>query len=582
MTSLTEFFNKHEDDALKGISHKNSIIKRNIIAYMAVNGECTLSELTKELHISVPTITKLVQELVDENIVTDLGKVETPGGRRPNIFGLANSAIYFAGVNVGRDNMTFLITDLQNNIIKEEYDYTFELQDRPQCFERICSNIENFIATCGIDRGKILGLGVCMTGRVNPDTGRSYKYFTSSEQSLREVLEERVGLRVLLENDTRARCYAEYTCGKSKDESNVLYLHMGRGVAIGIVVDGQLYYGKSGFAGEFGHIPFFDNEIICSCGKKGCLETEVSGIAIEDKMCHLIEKGVNTILKEKYDQQKSIHIDDIIAAAKNDDNLSIELIEEAGEKVGKAVAFLINTFQPRDGHRRRQYGRRRRLHHAPPQVCNQQIFAQPRIQGHQIPRIEDDRERERMGCGNAHPQQDHRHLMNLEGRTTRLRALEPGDIELMYAWENDTQIWGVSGTLAPFSRHTLERFIEGQQFDIFQTRQQRLIIETPEGLPVGALDLFDLDPVNLRAGVGILIHDTAQRGKGYAADAVETVCSYARDMLHLHQLWCSVEAGNAASLALFRNAGFSETGVRKEWLRLADGFHDEVFLQKIL
>lgn len=101
-----------------------------------------------------------------------------------------------------------------------------------------------------------------------------------------------------------------------------------------------------------------------------------------------------------------------------------------------------------------------------------------------------------------------------------------------------------------FSRHTLERFIEEQQFDIFQTRQQRLIIETPEGLPVGALDLFDLDPVNLRAGVGILIHDTAQRGKGYAADAVETVCSYARDMLHLHQLWCSVEAGNAASLAL--------------------------------
>ena len=118
--------------------------------------------------------------------------------------------------------------------------------------------------------------------------------------------------------------------------------------------------------------------------------------------------------------------------------------------------------------------------------------------------------------------------MNLEGRTTRLRALEPGDIELMYAWENDTEIWGVSGTLAPFSRHTLERFIEEQQFDIFQTRQQRLIIETPEGLPVGALDLFDLDPVNLRAGVGILIHDTAQRGKGYAADAVETVCSSGR------------------------------------------------------
>ncbi len=331
---------------MKGITHKNSLIKRSIIAHMAVNGESTLSELTRELHISVPTMTKLVQELVDENIVSDLGKVETPGGRRPNIFGLASSAIYFAGINVGRDGMTFLITDLQNNIIKEETDPTFELQDRPQCLERILASIEEFIASCGIDRAKILGIGVCMTGRVNPDTGRSYKYFTSSEQSLRELIEARTGIRVLLENDTRSRCYAEYTCGKSKEESNVLYLHMGRGVAIGIVVDGKLYYGKSGFAGEFGHIPFFDNEIICSCGKKGCLETEVSGIAIEDKMRSQIEKGVNTILREQYARQKTIHIDDIIDAAKHDDTLSIELIEEAGEKVGKAVAFLINTFNP--------------------------------------------------------------------------------------------------------------------------------------------------------------------------------------------------------------------------------------------
>ena len=582
MTSLTEFFNKHEDDTLKGISHKNSIIKRNIIAHMAVNGECTLSELTKELHISVPTITKLVQELVDENIVTDLGKVETPGGRRPNIFGLANSAIYFAGVNVGRDNMTFLITDLQNNIIKEEYDYTFELLDRPQCIERICTNIENFIATCGIDRGKILGLGVCMTGRVNPDTGRSYKYFTTSEQSLRDLLEERLGIRVLLENDTRARCYAEYTCGKSKDESNVLYLHMGRGVAIGIVVDGQLYYGKSGFAGEFGHIPFFDNEIICSCGKKGCLETEVSGIAIEDKMSHLIERGVNTILKEKYDKQKSIHIDDIIAAAKNDDNLSIELIEEAGEKVGKAVAFLINTFNPETvivGGNMAAAGDYIML---PPQIGDQQILAQPRLQGYQIPRIEDDRECQRLGRGDAYPQQDHRHLMNLEGRTTRLRALEPGDIDLMYAWENDTAVWSVSGTLAPFSRHTLERFIQEQQFDIFQTRQQRLVIETLGGIPVGALDFFELDPINRRAGIGILIHDDALRGKGYASDAVETACRYAREVLNLHQLWCNVGSDNAPSRRLFAKAGFAEIGVKRDWLWRPDGYGDEILLQKIL
>ena len=184
--------------------------------------------------------------------MNDLGKVETPGGRRPNVFGLANSAIYFAGVNVARDNMTFVITDLQNNLIKEVTDNTFELQNRPQCLEKICSNIEHFIDTCGIDRSKILGLGVSIVGRVNPETGRSYMYFTSNEESLRDIIQKRINMRVLLENDTRARCYAEYNCSRSKEESDVIYLHLGRGVAIGIVIDGKLYYGKNGFAGEFG------------------------------------------------------------------------------------------------------------------------------------------------------------------------------------------------------------------------------------------------------------------------------------------------------------------------------------------
>ena len=346
MTSLAEFFNIKQGDKLKGVTHKNNTIKRNIIAYMAVNGECALSELTKELDISVPTITKLVQELIEDNIVNDLGKVETPGGRRPNVFGLANSAIYFVGVNVGRDNMTYVVTDLQNNIIKEVTDTSFELQNRPQCLEKICANIEDFVENCGVDRSKILGVGVSIVGRVNPETGRSYAYFTSSEESLRDIIQERIKIRVLLENDTRARCYAEYNFNRSKEENDIIYLHLGRGVAIGIVIDGKLYYGKNGFAGEFGHIPFFDNETICACGKKGCLETEVSGIAIEEKFVKLVKKGVNTILRDKFDRGEQIHINDIIAAAQNDDNLSIELIEEVGEKLGKAVAFLINTFNP--------------------------------------------------------------------------------------------------------------------------------------------------------------------------------------------------------------------------------------------
>lgn len=346
MITLKEFFNQHEDETLKGISHKNNLIKRNIVAHMAVGGECTLADLTKELHISVPTITKLVSELVAEEIVVDNGKVETSGGRRPNVYGLANSAIYFAGMDIGRDHLRLVITDLKNNIILSKTEDNFELNDSQASLDRICTLLVNFLDGCGIDRNKILGAGVCIAGRVNPVTGRSYLYFTSQERSLREIIEERVGIRVLLENDTRARCYAEYSAGNTRDENDILYLHLGRGVAIGIVMDGKLYYGKSGFAGEFGHTPFFNNEIICACGKKGCLETEVSGIAIEEKIVALIRKGVNTSLREKYERGETIHIDDIIATAKKDDNLCIELISEAGEKIGKSIAFLINIFNP--------------------------------------------------------------------------------------------------------------------------------------------------------------------------------------------------------------------------------------------
>ncbi len=171
--------------------------------------------------------------------------------------------------------------------------------------------------------------------------------------------------------------------------------------------------------------------------------------------------------------------------------------------------------------------------------------------------------------------------MNLEGRITRLRALEPEDLETMYAWENDPKIWGVSGTLAPFSRHMLQRFIDEQQFDIFQTRQQRLIIENLEGKVVGMIDLFEFDPQHLRAGLGIMVCDE-ERGKGYAADAVEVVCWYGRDILRLHQLWCSIGVDNGPSLALFRNAGFERVGVKRDWQAAADGFVDEVLMQRIL
>lgn len=171
--------------------------------------------------------------------------------------------------------------------------------------------------------------------------------------------------------------------------------------------------------------------------------------------------------------------------------------------------------------------------------------------------------------------------MNIEGNLCRLRALEPEDLDAMYGWENDTDSWRVSGTVAPFSRHVLSRLIDEQQFDIYATRQMRLVIESLDGSAVGAVDMFEFDPQNLRAGVGIIVAPL-YRKQGYALDALQTLERYVRDVLRMHQLWCSVGADNEASLALFKKAGYAECGCRKEWILTSTGAIDEVLMQKIL
>ena len=170
--------------------------------------------------------------------------------------------------------------------------------------------------------------------------------------------------------------------------------------------------------------------------------------------------------------------------------------------------------------------------------------------------------------------------MNIEATICHLRALEPEDLELMYGWENDMQIWRVSGTVAPFSRHVLSRLIEEQQFDIYATRQMRLVIEH-DGQAVGAVDLFEFDPHNRRAGVGIIV-DSQHRAQGLGHDALKALEQYAQQTLHLHQLWCSVTVDNEASLKLFRKAGYVECGLRREWILTPDGALDEILMQKIL
>jgi diamine N-acetyltransferase len=167
----------------------------------------------------------------------------------------------------------------------------------------------------------------------------------------------------------------------------------------------------------------------------------------------------------------------------------------------------------------------------------------------------------------------------LRSEKLSLRAIEPEDIDMLYEWENNSDIWEVSNTITPFSKYILALYIKNSDRDIYTNKQLRLMIDTPSDGTVGAIDLFDFDPVHLRAGVGILIHKKEDRSKGYASGALELLIDYCFGKLGLHQLYASIDEGNDLSLKLFQKLGFEITGIRKDWTKSKGNWNDVSFLQ---
>ena len=163
-----------------------------------------------------------------------------------------------------------------------------------------------------------------------------------------------------------------------------------------------------------------------------------------------------------------------------------------------------------------------------------------------------------------------------------LRAMEPEDLELLYEWENDTSLWELSNTRAPYSRFLLAQYLKDATGDVFEQKQVRLIIQTEEKMAVGAVDLYDIDLFHQRAGVGILIHKTEDRRHGYASDTLKALENYASETLGIRQLYACISEDNHPSIHLFEKTGYSLTGIKKKWLNTLSGWKDEWFFQKIL
>jgi len=172
----------------------------------------------------------------------------------------------------------------------------------------------------------------------------------------------------------------------------------------------------------------------------------------------------------------------------------------------------------------------------------------------------------------------------LTGKKVQLRAVEPNDIDIIYKWENNTSVWQLSNTLAPFSRHIIKQFIDNSHLDIFQSRQLRLMIdkiENDSAETIGTIDIFDFEPLHKRAGIGILIADEQNRKNGFASEALDILIHYCFNTLQMHQLYCNITSDNTESLNLFQKKGFTLIGIKKDWLIFPKGKKDELMFQLI-
>ena len=309
---------------------KNALVKKRIITHYIYNGSSTIPDLSKELDLSVPTVTKFIGEMCEDGYINDYGKLETSGGRHPNLYGLNPESGYFIGVDIKRFAVNIGLINFKGDMVELKMNIPYKFENSIEGMNELCKLILNFIKKLPINKEKILNINVNVSGRVNPESGYSFSQFNFEERPLADVLSEKLGHKVTIDNDTRAMTYGEYMQGCVKGEKDIIFVNVSWGVGIGIIIDGKVYTGKSGFSGEFGHVNAYDNEIICH------------RILLER-----IKSGESSILSTRISGEEApITLDEIITAVNKEDLLCIEIVEEIGQKLGKQIAGLINIFNP--------------------------------------------------------------------------------------------------------------------------------------------------------------------------------------------------------------------------------------------
>lgn len=327
---------------------KKRLFKKKIIKELYFMDGLSCSDLSFKINKSFPVTQKLIEDLVSENKVTEIGYAASTGGRRALTYSLQKNVMYLVSVAMDQFVTKIAIMDMQNNFVSSVEKIVLPLPDNPDSLQILVEKIAYVINSSGIPKDKFVGVGIGMPGFVDVKNGVNYSHLQlPNNKSITKYISEIIGIPVFIDNDSSLIALAELRFGAARGEKNAMVINISWGVGLGLILDGELYRGHEGFAGEFSHIPLFLNGKLCWCGKAGCLETETSLLLI-------IEKAKEGIISGRLSKLNSLHFDDpelncdaIMMAVQKGDQFAIELFSKAGYNIGRGVAILIHLLNPK-------------------------------------------------------------------------------------------------------------------------------------------------------------------------------------------------------------------------------------------
>ena len=330
------------------VTAKNRIRRNRILRLLLEEGKLSLTEVSKRTGISLPMVSKLTNNMRKEKFIrTGEGVRLDRAGRPPIIAQLNGDAGFVVGIDLGHRNTNIIIMNLEQKVILEKHIPSFPLGNDPALIDWLIDRTEEAIDEAVLHRKDLFGVGLSIPGIVRGREGRGVSYLNYGEKSIAQILQEKYKKPVHIEHDAKAMTLGERWFGAARTVSNVLVLNIGWGLGLGILIDGKIYYGRDGYAGEFGHIQIIRDGALCECGKSGCLETVASGRAIGMRARELLLQGSNSKLFQICNGDvERVDAELVAKTALTGDRFSIEILEEAGRYLGEGVAQLINLFNP--------------------------------------------------------------------------------------------------------------------------------------------------------------------------------------------------------------------------------------------